>query len=38
MPALNVSDADVDEGLRIFEEAVRYYSRQPSAISHQPIV
>jgi 4-aminobutyrate aminotransferase len=36
MPALNVSDAEVDEGLRIFEEAVRYYSRQPSAISHQP--
>jgi 4-aminobutyrate aminotransferase/(S)-3-amino-2-methylpropionate transaminase len=27
MPALNVSDAAVDEGLRIFEEAVRYCSR-----------
>jgi 4-aminobutyrate aminotransferase len=27
MPPLNVSDAEVDEGLRIFEEAVRYCSR-----------
>jgi len=33
IPALNITDADLDEGLSIFEEAVRFVSRESEAVS-----
>jgi len=35
IPALNIADADLDEGLSIFEEAVRFESRKSEVVSRK---